>query len=106
MPCDLNQERAGVVTTIVKRLALFSIARGPMTHVLESLVVRGRRRPNRPTVWTGFWLCAVLGLNTHCGACSWFKHTEVRFGKPESASLKEENGRRPMFLIFWPIEVP
>jgi hypothetical protein len=48
----------------------------------------------------------VLGLNMHFGACSWFKHTEVCFGEPVSVSLKEENGRRPIFLIFWPIEVP
>jgi hypothetical protein len=48
----------------------------------------------------------VMGLNTCFGACSWFKHTEVRFGEPETTSLKEENGRKPIFLIFWPIEVP
>jgi hypothetical protein len=49
----------------------------------------------------------VLGLNMRLfGACSGFKHTEVRFGEPEPASLKEEDGRRPIFLIFWPIEVP
>jgi hypothetical protein len=47
----------------------------------------------------------VLGLNMHFGTCSWFKHTEVCFGKPKPASLKEEGGRRPIFLIFWPIEV-
>jgi hypothetical protein len=41
----------------------------------------------------------------HFGACSGFKHTKVHFGKPEPASLKEENGRMPIFLIFWPIEV-
>jgi hypothetical protein len=31
---------------------------------------------------------------------------EVRFGEPETTSLKEENGRRPIFFIFWPNEVP
>jgi hypothetical protein len=76
------------------------------THVPVVLAVRGWRRPNRPTVWTIFRLCTVLGLNTHFGACSGFKHTEVRFGEPEPTSLKEENGRRPIFFIFWPIEVP
>jgi hypothetical protein len=30
----------------------------------------------------------------------------VRFGEPETSSLKEENGRRPIFFIFWPNEVP
>jgi hypothetical protein len=34
----------------------------------------------------------VLGFNVHFGACSWFMHTEVRFGEPVSESLKEENG--------------
>jgi hypothetical protein len=34
----------------------------------------------------------VPGFNVHFGACSWFKHTEVRFGEPVSESLKEENG--------------
>jgi hypothetical protein len=36
--------------------------------------------------------CSVLGFNVHFGACSWFMHTEVRFGEPVSESLKEENG--------------
>jgi hypothetical protein len=50
--------------------------------------------------------CArVLGLSMRFGACSWFKHIEVRFGEPETTSLKEENGRRPIFFIFWPNEV-
>ena len=31
---------------------------------------------------------------------------EVCFGEPETTSLKEENGRRPIFFIFWPNEVP
>jgi hypothetical protein len=31
---------------------------------------------------------------------------EVRFGEPETTSLKEENGRRPIFFIFWLNEVP
>jgi hypothetical protein len=31
---------------------------------------------------------------------------EVHFGEPETTSLKEENGRRPIFFIFWPNEVP
>jgi hypothetical protein len=63
-----------------------------MTHVPESLAVRGWRRPNRPTVWTSFRLCTGLGFNMHFGACSWFMHTEVRFVEPVSESLKEENG--------------
>jgi hypothetical protein len=70
------------------------------------LAVRGWTRPNHPTVWTIFQLCSVLGLSTRFGACSGFKHTEVRFGEPETTSLKEENGRRPIFFIFWPNEVP
>jgi hypothetical protein len=50
--------------------------------------------------------CArCAGFKHEFGACSGFKHTEVRFGEPEPASLKEEDGRRPIFLIFWPIEV-
>jgi hypothetical protein len=34
----------------------------------------------------------VPGFNVHFGACSWFMHTEVRFGEPVPAKLKEENG--------------
>jgi hypothetical protein len=30
----------------------------------------------------------------------------VRFVDAETTSLKEEDGMRPIFLIFWPIEVP
>jgi hypothetical protein len=30
----------------------------------------------------------------------------VCFGEVETTSLKEENGRRPIFFIFWPNEVP
>jgi hypothetical protein len=30
---------------------------------------------------------------------------EVQIGEPETTSLKEENGRRPIFFIFWPNEV-
>jgi hypothetical protein len=90
------------------QLALFTFVRGHMTHhVPESLAVRGWRRPNHPTVCTVIQLhaCAV-GFKHGFGVCSWFKHTEVHFGEPETASLKEENGRRPIFFIFWPIEVP
>jgi hypothetical protein len=72
----------------------------------NGLAVGGFSSVNGSTVCTVFWLCMVLGLNMHFGACSGFKHTEVRFGEPEPASLKEEDGRRPIFLIFWPIEVP
>jgi hypothetical protein len=62
---------------------------------------------NRPTVCISYSVAhACAGFKHGFGACSWFKHTEVRFGEPVSASLKEENGRRPNFLIFWPIEVP
>jgi hypothetical protein len=53
-----------------------------------------------------FGYARVLGLNMRFGPRSWFKHTEVRFVDAETTSLKEENGRRPIFLIFWPIEVP
>jgi hypothetical protein len=48
--------------------------------------------------------------------CAGFRHgkhlearlltQEVRIGEPETTSLKEENGRRPIFFIFWPNEVP
>jgi hypothetical protein len=31
--------------------------------------------------------------------------TEVPFGELETTSFKEENGRRPIFFIFWPNEV-
>jgi hypothetical protein len=30
---------------------------------------------------------------------------EVQNGEPETTSLKEKNGRRPNFFIFWPNEV-
>ena len=30
----------------------------------------------------------------------------MRFGEPETTSLKEENGKRPNFFSFWPNEVP
>jgi hypothetical protein len=73
--------------------------------VPESLTVKGWRRPNRPTACIVIRLCACAGFKHGFGVCSWFKHIEVRFGEPVSASLKEENGRRPIFLIFWPIEV-
>ena len=52
-----------------------------------------------------FGYACVLGLSTRFGACSGFKHTEVRFGELEPARFKEEDGRRPIFLIFWLIEV-
>jgi hypothetical protein len=71
----------------------------------NSLEVGGFSSVNGLTVCTIFRNCSVLGLNMRFGACSWFKHTEVHFGKPVSARLKEENGRRPNFLIFWLIEV-
>jgi hypothetical protein len=32
-------------------------------------------------------------------------HTQVRNGEPETTSLRENNGRRPNFFIFWPNEV-
>jgi hypothetical protein len=35
-----------------------------------------------------------------------FSHTQVRNGEPETASLKEENGKRHNFFSFWPNEVP
>jgi hypothetical protein len=73
--------------------------------VPESLTVRGWRHPNHPTVCIVIRLHTCAGFKHGFGACSWFKHTEVRFGEPVSTSLKEENGRRPIFLIFWPIEV-
>jgi hypothetical protein len=60
---------------------------------------------NGSKVCTIMWLHVSVGFKHEFGACSGFKHTEVRFGEPEPASLKEENGRRPIFLIFWPIEV-
>jgi hypothetical protein len=83
----------------------FSFARGHMDLVTVVLTVGGQKFVNHSTVWTIFRLCAVLGLSTCFGACYGFKHTEVRFGEPEPAILKEEDGRRPIFLIFWPIEV-
>jgi hypothetical protein len=79
---------------------------GHMDHMPESLAVRGWRRPNRPTVWTIFRNRSVPGFNAHFGACSWFMHTEVRFGEPVSAKLEGGKWRRPNFFIFWPIEVP
>jgi hypothetical protein len=35
-----------------------------------------------------------------------FIHTQVQNGKPVTASLKEENGKRHNFFSFWPNEVP
>jgi hypothetical protein len=35
-----------------------------------------------------------------------YSHRRCEFGEPETTSLKEENGRRPNFFIFWPNEVP
>jgi hypothetical protein len=52
------------------------------------------------------WLHLVLGFHAIYCVCARFISTRVHFGEPEPASLKEENGRRPIFLIFWPIEVP
>ena len=92
---------------VAKRLAPFDIARGhirPHDHDLGGLGVLVPLTVRRFAPFFKNFL--VLGLNTCFGACSWFKHTEVRFGKPVSASLKEENGRRPIFLISWLIEVP
>jgi hypothetical protein len=63
-----------------------------MRHMPECLAVGGWRRPNRPTVWTIFRNRSVPGFNTRFGACSWFMHTEVRFGEPVPAKWKEENG--------------
>jgi hypothetical protein len=48
----------------------------------------------------------VLGFYAIFCVCAGFKHTEVRFGEPEPTSLKEEDGRRHIFLIFSSIEVP
>jgi hypothetical protein len=71
----------------------------------KALAVRGWARPNCSMVCTIFRLCTGAGFKHEFGACSGFKHTEVHFGEPEPTSLKEENGRRPIFFIFWPNEV-
>jgi hypothetical protein len=63
-----------------------------MIHMPNGLTVGGFSSVNSSTVCTVFQNCSVLGLNTHFGACSWFKHTMVHFGEPISARLKEENG--------------
>jgi hypothetical protein len=61
---------------------------------------------NGSIVCTVMWLRTGAGFKHEFGACSWFNVQEVHFGKPKTTSLKEENGRRPIFFIFWPIEVP
>jgi hypothetical protein len=71
----------------------------------ESLAVRGWCAHNRPTVCTIFCVMPGAGFKRCFGACSWFNVQEVCFGEPETTSLKEENGRRPIFFIFWPNEV-
>ena len=88
-------------------LALFKFARGHMTLMCLSARRLGVGGALTVLQFSQLFGCTrVLGLNTHFGACSWCKHTEVHFGEPETASLKEENGKKPIFLIFWPIEVP
>jgi hypothetical protein len=47
----------------------------------------------------------VLGFYAIYCVCARFNGTRVRFVDAETTSLKEENGRRPIFFIFWPIEV-
>jgi hypothetical protein len=54
----------------------------------NGMMVGGFSSVNGSIVCTHFCLCMVLGLNTCFGACSWFKHTEVRFGEPEPAKLE------------------
>jgi hypothetical protein len=61
---------------------------------------------NGSTVCTVMRLHTGVGFKHEFGACSWFNVQEVRFGEPETTSLKEENGRRPIFFNFSPIEVP
>jgi hypothetical protein len=74
--------------------------------VPESLAVRGWRRLNHPTVFTIGVVTPGSGFLRLKWHVCWVHSTRVHFGEPVSASLKEENGRRPIFLIFWPIEVP
>jgi hypothetical protein len=64
-------------------------------------VVRGWHAHNHPTVHTVGTVAPSAGFKLEFGVCSGFKHTEVCFGEPEPTSLKEKNGRRPIFLIFW-----
>ena len=71
----------------------------------HGLTVGGISSINGSTVCTVLQLSAGVGFKHEFGACSWFKHTKVHFGEPVSASLKEEDGRRPIFFVFWPIEV-
>ena len=61
---------------------------------------------NGSTVCTVMRLHTGVGFKHEFGACSCFNVQEVRFGEPETTSLKEENGRRPIFFNFWSIEVP
>ena len=75
-------------------------------HMTMTLAVRGWHAHNYPIVCTVMQLHPVLGLSTRFGACSWSEHIEVCFGEPETTILKEENGRRPIFFIFWLNEVP
>jgi hypothetical protein len=51
--------------------------------------------------------CGYVGARFYHKFLSVFlvERTEVHFGEPETTSLKEENGRRPIFFIFWPNEV-
>jgi hypothetical protein len=91
---------------LVKRLALFALARGRMDpNVPECLAVRGWRHPNHPTVCTVIRLCTCVGFSRYILCVCQVHSTEVCFVDAETTSLKEENGRRPIFLIFWPIEV-
>jgi hypothetical protein len=47
----------------------------------------------------------VLGFSMSFLSVFLVERPEVRFGEPETTSLKEENGSRPIFFIFWPNEV-
>jgi hypothetical protein len=81
---------------------------------------RGHMAPhasNTSANW-GLGSLTVLHYGVNCGndTCVGFRHKkcpearlltqEVCFGEPKTTSLKEENGRRPNFFIFWPDEVP
>jgi hypothetical protein len=68
-------------------------------------VVRGWRALNRPTVCTVGAVAPGAGFSRHLLRVCQVQWTRVHFGEPETTSLKEENGRRPIFFIFWPIEV-
>jgi hypothetical protein len=69
-------------------------------------VVRGWHAHNRPTVCTVGAVAPGAGFLRYILRVCQVHGTRVRFGEPETASLKEENGRRPISFIFWPNEVP